>query len=421
MELPKGWNGVVMIRWLVRTVLATPLVIVSVSNCQAQDLPLHSVSFSPDEAACRIVLEPDATTGNGPARLFLSSDMMKPSLAFGLDGSGIADAVIVRKGERHPFVSQQGLAPNDLLADPIWALLDPGADAKNSLYLTVRNGDGGYSSARYDHLSHDGILRLLALACRPTGLDSPALTPVEHSAAEVRLALSDADRVHIRRLLSALYGTDGVDVGKSGVFNVTDRRFIAQFNAEQKYPSGDYLWPASVPDMLKTTVNDATQAAPMPAGSAELVRHADWSVLGDSAGSLCRITTIATAQEGLETGLRMEFSVDSKGSGGMMAIDLVTPNPFRADAPLAAMIDGTGFGLVVEPKTGALIPQPLSDGSMTNDLVKALRFGKSVEIGGVAKATNAPSRLSFSLLGFSAAFKDMASACNRPGIMGWIE
>lgn len=410
-----------VIRFLVLFGLATPLMFVCVANGQAQDLPAHSVSFSADEAACRIVLEPDATTGSSPARLFFSSDMLKPSLNFGLDGSAIADAVLIRKGERHPFVSQQGLAPSDLLADPIWALLDPGTDVKNGLYLTVRNGDGGYSSARYDHLSHEGILRLIALACRPTGLESKALTPLEHSAAEMRLALSDADRVHIRKLLSALYGTAGIDVGESGVFTVTDRRFIAQFNAEQKYPSGEYLWPASVPDMLKTTLNGATKAAPMPTGTEELVRHTDWSVLRDSDGSVCRITSVATAQEGLEPGLRMEFSVNAKGTGGMMAIDLVTPNPFLADAPLAAMIDGTGFGLVVEPKTGALIPQPLSDGSMTNDLIKALRFGKSVEIGGVAKATNAPSRLSFSLLGFSAAFKDMASACNRPGIMGWIE
>ena len=413
-----------MKQWLValgRALPAAVAFVAGVASCQAQDLPAHSVSFDPAKAECRIVLEPDGTTGSHPARLFLSSDMLKPGLAFGLDGSGIADAVLIRNGERHPFISQNGLSPADLRADPIWALLDLGSDGANSLYLTVRNDDGGYSSARYDTLSHDGILRLVTLACGTDGLDAPALTPVEHRAAEARLALSDADRLHIRKVLSEQYGVAGTDVGNSGTFTVTDRRYIAQFNTEKKYPSGDYLWPAAVPDLLKVVVKQAAAEAATPAGETELSHHGDWSVLGSSDRGSCRVATVATAADGLDTGFRMEFAVDAKGTGGMMAIDLVKPNPFRADAPLGALIDGKAFGLMVEPKTGAVIPQPMSDGSMTTDLTKALRSGKLVEIGGVATATNAPARLTFSMIGFSAAFKDMASACNRPGIMGWIE
>lgn len=413
-----------MERWLVgfgRALPATVAYAASLASSMAQDLPAHSVSFDPAKAECRVVLEPDGTTGAGPARLFFSSDMLKPSLAFGLDGSGIDDAVLIRSGERHPFISRQGLAPADLLADPIWSLLDSGADGASSLYLTVRNDDGGYSSARYDSLSHDGILRLVALACRTDGLEAPALTPVEYQAAEARLALSDADRLHIRQVLSERYGAAGTDVGDSGTFTVTDRRYIAQFNTEQKHPSGEYLWPEAVPDILKATVKQAVAKAAAPADGAELAHHGDWSVLGDSARGVCRISTVATAADGLDTGFRMEFSVDATGTGGMMAIDLVTPNPFRADGALGVMIDGNGFGLMVEPKTGAVIPQPLSDGTMSNDLTVALRSGKVAEISGVAAATNAPARLTFSLAGFSASFKDMASACNRPGIMGWIE
>ncbi len=412
-----------MTKWWVGSgrALAAALAFAScAAGLQAQDLPAHSVSFDPAKAACRVVLEPDGTTGTGPARLFFSSDMLKPSLAFGLDGSGIADAVLVSNGERHPFISQSGLTPAELRADPIWTLLQA-SDAASSLFLTVHNDDGSYSSARYDTLSQDGILRLLALACGTEGLAAPALTPIEFRASEARLALSDADRLHIRKVLSDIYGTAGTDVGESGVFTVTDRRFIAQFNADQKYPSGDYLWPASVPDLLKVTVKQVAATPPAPPSDTELARHDDWSVYADSAGGQCRIATVATAAEGLDTGFRMQFSVDAKGSGGMMAIDLVTPNPFLADASLGAMIDGAGFGLLVEPKTGAVIPQPLSDGTMSTDLTKALRSGKVAEIDGVATATKAPARLSFSLAGFSAAFKDMANACNRPGIMGWIE
>ncbi len=413
-----------MFRWMVaigRALPAAAALVGGLATCQAQDLPTHSVSFDPAKADCRITLEPDGTTGAHPARLFIASDMLKPSFAFGLDGTGIVNAVLIRNGERYPFIGQDGLSPSDLRNDPIWILLDAGSDVTGSLYLTVRNDDGGYSSSRYDKLSHDGILRLATLACGAEGLDSPALTQVEHRGAEARMVLSDADRLHIRKVLSERYGAGDIDVGDSGIFTVTDRRFIAQFNMDEKHPSGEYLWPAAVPDLLKMAVKEVTADPTTAPDETELARHGAWSVLLDRGRGICRIATMASVSEGRDKSFRMEFSVDVKGTGGMMAIDLVKPNPFRADAPLGAMIGSTGFPLMVEPKTGAIIPQPFADGSMSNDLTKALRTGKVVEIGGVGTDPSAPTHLSFSLIGFAAAFKDMANACNRPGILGWIE
>lgn len=404
--------------------LAGALSCAGVGCAAAQGLPAHSVSFDPVTARCRIVLEPDGSTGAHPPRLFLSSDMLEPSLAFGLDGSGIVEAVVVRQGERQPFVGREGLTPEGLRADPVWSRFDSGPEGKDSVYVTVRDAEGDYSSARYDKLRQADILRLAVLACGIEGLDTEALTPVEHRAAEARLPLTDADRLHIRRLLAARYAEPGTDVGEGGRFTVTDRRFIARFNTDAGHPSGEYLWPAAVPALLAEAVKIAPPAAPAPApapGEAELSRHGDWVVLGDAAKGLCRVSTPATAVEGLEAGLRMEFAVDTAGRGGMMAIDLVKPNPFRADMPLAAVIDGQGFALQVEPGSGAVIPQPLPDGGMTNDLTRALRRGKTVTIEGVSAATGAPARLAFSAMGFGAAFKAMADACNRPGVMGWIE
>lgn len=389
---------------------------------EAQALPAHSVSFDPVTAVCRIVLEPSGTTGANPARLFLSSDMLKPLLSFGLDGSSIAEAVLVRQGERHPFIGRRGLSPNELRADPIWSLLDSGSDGKDSLYLTVKGDDGGYSSARYDGLKQDDILRLAALACGVEGLDPPALTPVEHRAAEDRLSLSDADRLHIRRVLAAHYAAAGTDVGDGGSFTVTDRRYIAQYNTEKGYPSGEYLWPAAVPALLKEEVATPTPAAAGGApGEAELSRSGDWVVLANADKTSCRVSSAATAADGLDGGERMEFAVDRSGRGGMMAIELVTPNPFSADMPLGMVIDGQGFALQVEAKSGAVIPQPQPDGSMTPDLTRALRVGKVVTVEGVSAKSGAPARLTFSAMGFSAAFKAMSDACNRPGVMGWIE
>lgn len=384
------------------------------------DLPAHSVSFDAGRALCRIVLEPADATGTAPPRLFLSYDMMKPSLSFGLQGDDITEAVLIRQGVRHPFVAQEGLTLTALQKDPIWSEIAAGPATSESLYLTIKDTQGAYSSARYDTLSQEGILRLAGLACGVEGLTVEARTPVEHRAAEARLGLSDADRLHLRRVLAARYGEAGADPGTGTSFTVTDRRFIAQMNTEEGYPSGEYLWPASVSAILAEAVKEPAPNPTVADGEAELSRFDDWVVLGDAAKGACRVVTMATVSEGVDPGLRMQFAITRAGSGGMMAIDLVTPNPFRGDMPLAAVIDGQGFPLAVEPVSGAVIPQLQPDGSLSRDLFLALRHGKAVTIQGISAKTNAPARLDFSAMGFVSAFKAMATACDRAPVMGWI-
>lgn len=404
--------------------LAAAMVGLATTESMAQSVPAHAVRFDPVASRCWIVLEPAGTTGDHPPKLFLSSDMMETSLAFGLEGSSIVEAVLIRQGQRAPFIGREGLTLEALVADPVWSQLDVGAEGKESLYLTVRDAEGAYSSARYDDLHQSDILRLAALACGVEGLGASARTPVEYRAAEQRLDLRDKELLHIRRLLASRFGEPGTDVGEDSRFTVTDRRHIAEFNTAEGHPSGEYLWPAAVPDMLKQEAPAPISADGAGAHSDEavLARHKDWAVLADSAAAKCRVSTVASAAEGLDPGLRLEFAIERAGKGGMMAIDLVTPNPFRADMPLAALIDGKhGFALTVEPTTKAVIPQPQADGSMTNDLTRALSHGKTIIIEGVAAASGAPSRVSFSALGFSAAFAAMSEACNRPGVMGWIK
>ena len=347
--------------------------------------------------------------------------MLKPALSFGLQGENITEAVLIRQGVRHPFVAQEGLTLAALQADPIWSEIDPGPATSESLYLTVKDTQGAYSSARYDTLSQEGILRLAGLACGVEGLTVEARSPVEHRAAEARLGLSDADRLHLRRLLASRYGEPGADPGTGTSFTVTDRRFIAQLNDEEGYPSGEYLWPEAVSAILAEEVKQPAPSPSVADGEAELSRFADWVVLGDSAKGACRVVTMATVSEGADPGLRMQFAISRAGSGGQMAIDLVTPNPFRPDMPLAAVIDGQGFPLVVEPVSGAVIPQLQPDGSLSRDLFLALRHGKSVTIQGISAKTNAPARLDFSAMGFVSAFRAMAMACDRASVTGWID
>jgi hypothetical protein len=110
------------------------------------------VDFDPVARSCRIVLEPAGTTGEVPPRLFVTSDLLKPSFAFGLDGKDIAEAAMIRENTPAPFLGRQGLDAAALQADPFWSALTEKAEGKESLYLTVKDAKGRYSSARYDGL-----------------------------------------------------------------------------------------------------------------------------------------------------------------------------------------------------------------------------------------------------------------------------
>ncbi|OYU19389.1 MAG: hypothetical protein CFE34_05655 [Rhodobacteraceae bacterium PARR1] len=384
----------------------------------AQALPPHAVDYDAAAGRCRIVLTPAGTTGDAPPRLFLTSDLMKPGFGFGLDGKDIAEAVVIRDGTRTPFLSRQGLDGAALQADPFWSGLVAKEEGKDSLYLTIKDAKGSYSSARYDGLHATDVWRLAALACDATGLDVTPQTPVEFRAAEAALALSDADRLRLRQVLAAKYGEPGTEVGTDPALTVTDRRFIAQYNTEKGQPSGDYLTAAAVKDLLATAL---PTAAPAPVGGEGVVASfGDWVQLRSADGATCRIATTATDVAGADPATRMEFAVGRGDKGGRMAIDLAKPNPFNGGAAIVAKVDDNAFNLTVEPASAALIPQPLANGSMSNAMMVAIRRGAQVVIQGSA-ADGAPMGVAFSAKGFSAAFAAMAKDCNRPGVMGWIE
>jgi hypothetical protein len=413
----QGWQGVSL--WsaalaLMASGLAGP--------AGAQALPGHSVDFDPATGRCRIVLEPAGTTGDAPPRLFVTSDLLKPSFAFGLDGKDIAEAVVIRANTRAPLMARQGLDAAALQADPFWAAMTKTAEGKDSLYLTVKDAKGRYSSARYDGLHAADVWRLAALACRATGLDVTPQTPVEFRDVEAALSLTEADRVQLRKVLAATYGEAGTDVGTDAGFTVTDRRFIVQYNQEHGHPSGEYLWPEALKDMLAMLLPVVATA---PLADEEVAdSFGDWVQLRSKGGATCRIATSASEVVGIDPGLvpalRMSFAVDRADSGGRLAFELVTPNPFRTDAPIVARVGDEAFALLIEPTSGAVIPKPLADGSLSNALMVALRRGKLVAIQG-GSASGAPAGVAFSAIGFSAAFSAMAKDCNRSGVMAWIE
>lgn len=403
----QGWRGV-----------ALGLALLAGGQAGAQALPPHAVDFDPVAGRCRILLEPAGTTGDAPPKLFLTSDLLKPGFAFGLDGKDIAEAVVIQNGTRTPFLGRQGLGAAAVQADPFWSGLVVKEAGKDSLYLTIKDAKGSYSSARYDGLHATDVWRLAALACGATGLTVAPQTPVEFRAAEAALTLTDADRLHLRQVLAAKYGEPGTDVGTDVAFTVTDRRFIAEYNTEHSHPSGEYLSAQAVKDLL---AEPSPKAAPAPvAGEVVVGTFGDWVQVHSPDGTTCRIATTATDVAGADPAVRMEFAVGRGDKGGRMAIDLVKPNPFNGGAAIVAKVDEDAFNLIVEPTSGAVIPQPLANGSMSNAMMVAIRRGARVVIQG-SGADGTPVGVAFSAKGFSAAFAAMAKDCNRPGVMGWIE
>ena len=400
--------------------VALSLVLLAGGQAGAQTLPPHAVEFDPVAGRCRILLEPAGTTGDAPPKLFLTSDLLKPGFAFGLDGKDIAEAVVIQNGTRTPFLGRQGLDAAAVQADPFWSGLVAKEAGKDSLYLTIKDAKGSYSSARYDGLHAAEVWRLAALACHATGLAVAPQTPVEFRAVEAALTLTDADRLHLRQVLAAKFGEPGTDVGTDVIFTVTDRRFIAEYNTEHSHPSGEYLSAEAVKDLLAEPLPKAAPVAVAVAGEALVATFGDWVQVRGPDGNTCRIATTATDVAGADAATRMEFAVGRADSGGRMAIDLARPNPFNGGAAIVAKVDEDAFNLIVEPTSAALIPQPLANGSMSNAMMVAIRRGAQVVIQG-SGADGTPVGVAFSAKGFSAAFAAMAKDCNRPGVMGWIE
>jgi hypothetical protein len=114
-------------------------------------------------------------------------------------------------------------------------------------------------------------------------------TPVEYRDAEASLSLTEADRLRLRQVLAATYGEADTDVGTDSTLTVTDSRSIAQYNSEEGHPSGAYLGPAVVKDLLfmpLPAVVPALLANEGVAGS-----FGDWVQVLSKDGATCSIAT----------------------------------------------------------------------------------------------------------------------------------
>jgi len=386
----------------------------------AEALPPHSVSFSPEDADCAVSFIPDATSGNNPPQLEIIVNMLSQRLSLSLIGDVYKDQVFLWGNTRTQFSEMRNIESKDLVEDELWLALQQAELEKEPVYWTVQDTNDGYSSARYNNLSPDQIARTLALACNLNNINAPTPTEIEALQTEKRLNLSDESVRYIRRVLFSLYGEQGAEPGEGRDLTLTDRRLIGMYNSEHEISAGEYLTAAAAAELLqkKPTLRMPDQEK----GSVEKSIHVDWRLTIQGEGTTCTITTPAKATAGY-TGTTlplMRFSASRSGSGGLIAIDLSQPNIFAPAAPVRAVIDGSSIELMIESTTGALVPRPLADGRLSNDFTVKLRRGREIMIEGVSRETGKPMMITYSALGFTAAFRDMSESCDRAGILGWI-
>ena len=384
----------------------------------AQALPDHSVRFDAENALCHVRFQPDARTGDLQSDLELTVNMISQRFGIGLHGGPYAEQAFLWGSTRTQLNALLDLPLPALQEEPIWKGIVAAAAENAPLYFTVRDSLGSYASIRYDRLPSEQIIRTIALACDVSWPELKSATDIEAQRAERRLALTPTDIIHIRQILTARYGEPGVEAGNAPQFTVTDRRYIGRYNADNGEAPLEYLSAAAAARLL---VEQVSIEVPPLGGSLEIFR--DWTLASEESGSTCAISTPEKDETSAAGSVRpqMRFSVDRTGSGGLMAIDLSRPNPFAPGAPIRAVVSGQTISLFVEPKTGALVPKPEADGKLSNAFTVLLRQGDGAVIEGISGESGAALVLSYSGLGFTAAFRSMAQRCNRPGILGWIE
>ena len=387
---------------------------------EAMPLPGHAVMFDAAAAACHVDFRADAVTGDTPPQLRVTADMLGGRLSLRLSGGDFSEQVFLWSGPPQDFRPVLDVPAYRLTEAPLWVDLMSAAGQGASVYFTVRDGLGAYSSARYDALSPALIARTVALACDVELPGAPPAFRIEALRAERRLGLSEADVAHIRRVLVSRFGEPGVPAGREPAFTITDRRLIGQFNATAAGPGPEYLTAEGAAALLAEQPR-MPEAPPIPDGAEVIAQYRDWTVYSEAGGAVCSIVSPAQSATGY-TGsvpLVMRFSVDRSGTGGLMVFELTRPNPF-ASGSIVATLDGQRIDLFVEPATGALAPRPLADGRLSNAFTTLMGQGQRVTIEGIAADTGNPVVLGYSAFGFTAAFREMAQRCNRPGILGWI-
>ncbi len=399
----------------VLAVTVSSLLAVAGAGLTQTRIPAHEIDIDGRTGACTVSLIPVLTGGDAPPRLILTtSGKPRPGrIAIDLSApAGATGAEFVYRNSRAAFVPVAPAPVDQVMRSAIWKAMVEANARSLPFFLTTKAPDGRYSSARYQGLDPKGILAILESRC---GFRASASSDDQLRARERRLGLSGGQITHIRRVLNSRYGNARRAPVPAATLTAPERAYLERYAKDAGLPQTRYLTARLANRLIGEKFAAATpDHSARPGYSA----HRDWRTYRTGSGR-CVLSTPATRWTGLQPYIRPEIriSMDSGVPGNALFFDLISPNPFRATAPVSAVVDGRRYGL---QQVGGRVRPPIRGDGLNDAVMKAFRRGRNIEFRGIAADSGRPALVFFSASGFTAAFEQAGRDCRRPGLRDWF-
>jgi len=386
---------------------------------QAQTrIPAHQTDRNAATGACTVRLLPDAVTGESAPVLVVTTTGTSGSNALGVAAQTDTPTTrleLVFANTRTAFEPLAPAQPRALKSSQVWKTLVEAEKQERPFFLTARGLDGRYSSARYQALETAGLMAILETQC---GFSPDALNDISDAqllARETALGLNEEQVRHIRWILHSRYSEATTAPIPVASLTDIDRTYLERYSAQIGDGKTRFLNSALASRLLR---QEFIPVQVDRSGSVGFVQHQNWQAYWWNANR-CAVSTFALSWAGENFYLRPEmlFTAQNAAPGNAMFFNMVTPNPFYVDSPVAAVVDGRSYRL--QQVDGRILPPSTGDG--VNDAVmKAIRRGTNIEIRGTGKFTGRPLSLYFSANGFTGAFTQMMRNCQRPTLQDWF-
>jgi uncharacterized caspase-like protein len=266
--------------------------------------------------------------------------------------------------------------------------------------------------------------------CGPTSERAQrALATLQGEAGEKALRLSRRDMAHISLALGLFSGerenrTLQVTTAEGTFLNFAGQQLLEGFARQRGLVAPDagkvYL-DRRIADAL-LAIEVGPQPASAPPGS-----NVDFSGVWTSSISdaRCDFQGAATALSDrlVQTTPIFRAWASPDGKESSVTWDFVNPVPFDLKRPVAATLDGQPIGLSIS--AGQTVQPALYNAAegreLNGNITESIAKGKILILSGTNELTGEPLSVTYTLDGFTAAFKRMAKLCKRPALNIWVE
>lgn len=409
--------GMASRRMLCRFAVVAALALPSPELAAQTMLPPHAVSVS-DRSGCEVDLLPNATYGPAPRLRVSSRGVSGDRIGLYLTSdSSLTDPEIVFRNGRAKFEPVAMSPWATITSSALWKTLVAAAEEGEPVHFTARTPGGDWASARYEGLDPMHIFRILEINECFSSATLTTQTPEELRAAEQALGLRPEEITHIRWVLYQINKRRDAP-SASLLLHFQDRSYLERYAATNGFGPARYLDRALVAHLLGEPIRPVRPDLSDIGRDRQRYRY--WiSVRHPSA--YCEITTLATRIVGPQPYHlpRIRLAARPGESGAGMYIDLVSPMPFSETGAVWAVVDGRRYELQVQD--GRVMPVSTGENNVSNNVTRAFRAGRNIQISGIDIRSGAVMRIDFSAYGFTDAFNSMMGRCNRWGMRNWLE